>query len=260
MCELFALCSDKPVNANFSLGIFGGRGGRLGPHKDGWGIAFKEGRDFRLIKEAAPAFDSACLRFIETHEFRSEIVLSHLRLASVPQVTAFANTHPFVRELFGHSHVFAHNGDAPGVLADASMKPAWSLPLGDTDSERAFCTLMDRLRQALAPAEVLTIHKKLPLIQAWANDLARHGTANFLLSDSEYLYAHRTTKLFYLERKCPLPKEIVGSPAMQVTLAQPEGAVQHACLIATEPLTPNERWIALPLGQVVVFHRGRRLF
>lgn len=62
MCELFALSSDRPANATFSLGVFGERGGRLGPHKDGWGVAFKEGRDFRLIKEAAPASGSACLR------------------------------------------------------------------------------------------------------------------------------------------------------------------------------------------------------
>lgn len=177
MCELFALCSDRPVNANFSLGVFGERGGRLGPHKDGWGIAFKEGRDFRLMKEASPAADSACLRFIEAHDFRSEIALSHLRLATLPRVDSYANTHPFVRELFGHAHVFAHNGSMPGVMADPLMVPAWHLPLGETDSERAFCVLMDRLRRALAPATVLDVDAKRPVIQAWASDLARHGTA-----------------------------------------------------------------------------------
>ena len=129
MCELFGLCSDRPVNATFSLGIFGQRGGRLGPHKDGWGAAFKEGNAFRLIKEAAAAAGSACLHFIETHEFRSEIILSHLRLASVPPITTYTNTHPFMLELFGRRHVFAHNGNLPGVLADPRMVPASSLPL-----------------------------------------------------------------------------------------------------------------------------------
>ncbi len=41
MCELFALSSDKPANVTFSLGVFGERGGRLGPHRDGWGITWR---------------------------------------------------------------------------------------------------------------------------------------------------------------------------------------------------------------------------
>lgn len=162
MCELFALSSDKPANVTFSLGVFGERGGRLGPQRDGWGIAFKEERDFRVIKEAAPAAASACLRFIESNEIRSEIVLSHLRLASVPRVTSYTNTHPFSSELFGACHVFAHNGNVPGVLEDAHMAPTWNVPFGETDSERAFCALMDRLRDALVPDDVLNLSKKLP--------------------------------------------------------------------------------------------------
>ena len=259
MCELFALSSDKPANVTFSLGVFGERGGRFGPHKDGWGIAFKEGRDFRVIKEAAPAAASACLRFIESNEFRSEIVLSHLRLASEPRVTSYTNTHPFSRELFGTCHVFAHNGTMPGVLNDARMTPTWNYPLGETDSERAFCTLMDRLRNALAPDEVLNLSKKLPIIQNWANELAQHGTANFLLSDSEYLYAHRSTQLFFVERQCLARRESFGSESLRVALIPAQDGARHNCLVATQPLTADEEWMTLPLGEVVVFKRGRRV-
>ena len=259
MCELFALTSDRPTNATFSLGVFGARGGRLGPHKDGWGIAFREGRDFRLIKEPTPAADSACLHFVESHEFRSEIVLSHIRLASVPRVDSYTNTHPFARELYGACHVFAHNGDMPGILSNGRFAPAWNFPLGETDSERAFCALMDRLRRALASDEVLNVAKKLPVIQNWANELAQCGTANFLLSDSEYLYAHCSTKLFYIERQCLAPRESFGSASLRVALEPAQDDSQHVSLIATQPLTTNEAWHALPPGEVVVFHRGRRV-
>jgi len=260
MCELFALTSNRQANATFSLGIFGGRGGRLGPHKDGWGIAFKEGRDFRLIKEPTPASDSACLSFVESHEFRSEIVLSHIRLASVPRVDSYTNTHPFARELYGASHVFAHNGDMPDILSDNRFEPTWNFPLGETDSERAFCALMDRLRRALAPDEVLNVAQKLPVIQNWANELAQCGTANFLLSDSEFLYAHRSTQLFYIERRCPVHRESFGSASLRLALEGAQDEFQHVSLIATQPLTTNEAWLALPPGEVVVFHRGQRIF
>lgn len=259
MCELFAISSDTAVNATFSLGVFGERGGRLGPHKDGWGIAFKEGADFRLIKEAAPASASACLRFIESHEFLSEIVLSHLRLASVPLATSYTNTHPFSRELYGACHVFAHNGTTPGVLGDGRLVPTWNFPLGETDSERAFCALMDRLRSVLAHDDVLNVTKKLPVIQEWAIELARHGTANFLLSDSAYLYAHRSTSLFYVERQC-VPARVFGSESLRVGLISAQAGSQQVSLIATQPLTADEAWLPLPLGEVVAFQRGRRVF
>jgi glutamine amidotransferase len=58
MCQLFGMSSRLPTNVTFSLKVFGERGGGIEPHGDGWGIAFHEGRDFRIIKEAAPAFDS----------------------------------------------------------------------------------------------------------------------------------------------------------------------------------------------------------
>ena len=244
----------------FSLGVFGERGGRLGPHKDGWGIAFKEGRDFRLVKEAAPASASACLRFIESHEFRSEIVLSHLRMASVPRASSYTNTHPFTRELYGACHVFAHNGNIPGVLSDIRLAPTWNFPLGETDSERAFCALLDRLRSTLAPDDVLNVSKKLPIIQEWANELAHHGAANFLFSDSATLYAHRSTSLFYVDRQCVPGPESFGSASLRVALIPAQSGPRHVSLIATQPLTTDETWRPLPLGEVVAFQHGRRVF
>lgn len=52
--------------------------------------------------------------------------------------------------------------------------------------------LVALLRRTLAPDEVLNVGKKLPVIQNWVNEIAQCGTANFLLSDSEFVYAHRS--------------------------------------------------------------------
>lgn len=178
----------------------------------------------------------------------------------MPRVDSYTNTHPFTRELYGACHVFAHNGDMPGILSDSRFIPTWNFPLGATDSEWAFCALMDRLRHALLPGEVLNLEKKLPVIQHWANELARTGTANFLLSDSENLYAHCSTRLFYIERQCAAPHESFSSTTLRVALNPQEEGGQHVSLIATQPLTTNEAWHALPPGEVVVFHHGRRIF
>src|SRR6266511_1867127 len=205
MCELFCMTSNLQTNVPFSLSVFGERGGHRGPHRDGWGIAFNEGHDFRIIKEAAPASDSACLRFIEGHDFKSRIVISHIRRASDPTLPSFTNSHPFARELYGFSHVFAHNGEVLGIFQDRRFEPKHYFPMGDTDSERVFCVLMDRLLEGLTPATVMDLKTKLSIIEKWALEVADFGVFNFLLSDARYLYAHRLTHLFYFMRECVSP-------------------------------------------------------
>ena len=123
------------------------------------GRSFNEGPDFRIIKEAAAASNSACLRFIEGHDFKSNIVISHIRRATVPTSPSFTNTHPFVRELYGFTHVFAHNGDVQNILDDTRFRPSYYFPQGKTDSERAFCALLHRLREALSPQTIMEVER-----------------------------------------------------------------------------------------------------
>ncbi len=51
MCELFAMSSFKPTEASFSLDEFSKHGGLTDRHKDGWGIAYYDDNDARIIKE-----------------------------------------------------------------------------------------------------------------------------------------------------------------------------------------------------------------
>ncbi len=107
MCELFGMSTRRPGTVTLSLEEFSRHGGLSGPHKDGWGIAWYEDRDIRLVKEAFPAAGSACVRFVQEHPFRSPLVVSHVRRATQGQV-ATRNWQPFIRELGGAWHSFAH--------------------------------------------------------------------------------------------------------------------------------------------------------
>jgi glutamine amidotransferase len=244
----------------FSLSVFGERGGHLGPHKDGWGIAFNEGQDFRIIKEAAPASDSACLRFIEGHDFRSQIVISHIRRASDPTAPSFTNSHPFARELYGFTHVFAHNGEVLGIFQDRRFEPKHYFPMGDTDSERVFCVLMDRLREGLTPVTVIDFKTKLSIIEKWAREVSNFGIFNFLLSDTRYLYAHRSTHLFYVSRECASQTECLKSGELTIRLAPGSNGSQRVAAVATEPLTGNEEWQPLPEKRVAAFLHGEKIY
>jgi predicted glutamine amidotransferase len=145
MCELFAMSALHPTTVRMSLEEFSRHGGLSGPHKDGWGIGWYEDRDFRLVKERDPAASSACVRFIQTNPFSSSLVLSHIRKATLGPV-ASRNCQPFVRELGGAWHSFAHNGDLKGLAGHSRLRAEGFRPIGETDSELAFCALLDALR------------------------------------------------------------------------------------------------------------------
>jgi len=144
VCELFGVSSSKPVRVKYSLHAFAEHGGLLHPNKSGWGIAYHEGTDALLIKEPEPASDSPWVRFIETQPLTSTCIVAHVRYATAG-TPSFANSHPFIRELGGRMHFFAHNGSLEGIWEKVPLRSERFRPVGDTDSEHAFCVLLERL-------------------------------------------------------------------------------------------------------------------
>jgi hypothetical protein len=71
----------------------------------------------------------------------------------------------------------AHNGDVWDIFKDLRFAPNYYFSHGDTDFERAFCALMDRLREGLAPSTVMHAEKKLPIIQKWAREVSQFGAS-----------------------------------------------------------------------------------
>jgi predicted glutamine amidotransferase len=190
MCELLGICANLPVTATLSLDVLARHGGDTGPHKDGWGIGYYQGAAIRLMKEAEAAAGSAWLRFIRDHELQSPIILSHIRKATRGART-LANTQPFQRELGGRMHLFAHNGNLAGIDDLALAGANRFRPVGETDSEIAFCELMRRLAVLWDGADgVPALERRHEVIAAFAAEIAPMGPANFLYADGDALFAH----------------------------------------------------------------------
>ena len=135
MCQLLGMNCNVPTDIVFSFTGFATRGGRTGDHNDGWGIAFFEGSGVRHFVDYQSAVASPIAELIRRCPIKSKNVIAHIRKATQGRVV-LENCHPFVRELWGRYWVFAHNGDlknfAPAI--DGPFRP-----VGNTDSERAFC-------------------------------------------------------------------------------------------------------------------------
>lgn len=58
MCELLGMSANTPTDLCFSFTGLTQRGGNTGPHSDGWGIAFYEGKGGRSFHDASPSAQS----------------------------------------------------------------------------------------------------------------------------------------------------------------------------------------------------------
>jgi glutamine amidotransferase len=250
MCQLLGMNCNAPTDVTFSFAGFAQRGGRTDHHADGWGIAFFEGRGARLFIDSSAACDSPVAELIRRYPIKSRNVISHIRKATVGSV-ALENCHPFVRELWGRYWVFAHNGD----LKDYAPRLHGHFhPVGSTDSEHAFCWLMQELAKAhvsVPPVEELT-----RTLRELAPQVARHGTFNFLLSNGEALWAHATTKLCYVVRQHPFASARLADEDLTVNFAEHAAPSDRVAVVATAPLTCDEQWTAFEPGQLRVFLDG----
>ena len=254
MCELFALNASTPTAATFSFSGFSARGGDTGEHADGWGMAFHDGDACRVFIDAGRACDAPLAHFLRQHPLRARNVLAHVRKATQGAV-ALANCHPFQREWLGRHWLFCHNGDLKDFHPelDGSFQP-----VGSTDSERAFCWLLQELRRRFRrPPDWPTL---APVLAGLVAQVARHGSFNVLLSDGFALYAHASTKLAWLQRQHPFARVQLVDRELEIDLAEANAAGDRMVLVATAPLTQGEPWQTFVPGELRVFEHGRSVW
>ena len=248
MCQLLGMNANVPTDVMFS---FTGLAQRADEHKDGFGIAFFEDRGLRIFVDDKSARASPVAELVSHFPIKSDNVIAHIRKATQGRV-ALENTHPFVRELWGRYWVFAHNGDLRGF---APRLHAAFRPVGDTDSERAFCWLMQELAKAHAavpdvPELTLTLAELLPLP-------ASHGAFNLLLSNGQALWAHCSTRLHYALRAHPFGRATLADDDVTVDFGEQTAPDDRVAVVATEPMTCNEDWQSLRPGELRAFVGGR---
>jgi glutamine amidotransferase len=262
MCELLGLSCRQPARLSVSLQALAARSAPGHSARDGWGYAQYDGSAVglaHLYREAAPASDSPLARQLAQAGTPTRLAIAHIRHATRGAPT-LANTQPFVRSLAGRDHVFAHNGDLPTLAADPQLALHGCQPEGDTDSERAFCALLQRLAPLWAHG-CPSLAARLDCVAGFAAALRRHGPANFLYSDGELLFAHGHCRLQADGHIAPpgLHLRLHRCPPAGPPLRWPELCVadsaQHVLLLASVPLDDGP-WQPLAEGEVLALRDG----
>lgn len=251
MCQLLGMNCNVPTDICFSFEGFRARGGKTGEHADGWGIAFFEGKGCRLFLDDKPSSNSPIADLVRSYPIRSINTIAHIRKATHGQV-ALVNTHPFQREMWGSHWVFAHNGD----LKDFQPKlDGIFQPVGDTDSEMAFCYILQRLHKRYIQTPLVGEELFGDLLEI-SEDISQYGIFNYLLSNGEFLFAYCGDSLHYIIRQAPFSTAHLIDEDMTIDFNEVTTPNDRAAMIATTPLTDNEVWTPFAKGQLLLFRQG----
>jgi glutamine amidotransferase len=267
-----------PTDFSFSLQGFCQRGGNTDIHSDGWGLAFYQGRGVRAFHDVQAASTSPIAKFLSTeYEIKTYNMMAHIRYATRGKVD-LVNVHPFIRELWGIQWCFSHNGDIPMFSSETTTTTPWLgdekgdcvyHAVGDTDSERVFCALLNALRarfQTLPSLPVL--HDTL---QSLCHEIVNYNRdetiLNFLLTCGPHVlwvYSWPGSRpgsnvwngLHYTVREHPFQKCALRDLDYVVDFAQIAGEKDRVAIIATKPLTIEEKWVEVKRGELILFDEG----
>lgn len=257
MCELMGMSFNNEIHAKFSFREFVNRGSK---NPDGWGMAFYPGKSYaaQVIKEPLLARSSSLAGFIKDyHKIRSSIYLSHVRHAT--SEVNYANTHPFVRVFRGREYVFAHNGDLRSSYRSSLPVGNWT-PVGTTDSEHAFCHIMNVIENQID----LWDDNSFAILEDTLRNINNFGSFNCLLSNGEYLFCYRDKDgykgLTYTHRQAPFSTVRLRDEDFEINLATMKSTEEKGYIVATHQLTDGEEWTDLDPGCLLVFKKGEKVY
>ena len=225
MCQLFGFTSKNECVLNTELTEFFSRSK---VHSDGWGVAlYSNSKLFLFKKEPIEANKSEACKELLKQEIKANVVIGHIRKASVGNLSK-ANTHPF-KISPENDWILAHNGT---VKSDN-----WNLskykPLGNTDSEKIYVTLINDLSEKTIKTE-LDMYKS---IQETLEKFSSKGKLNLLFTDGEklFVYSNLKDKIHYLKK-------------------------DDAYIFCTQPLGNDSNWMPLPIDNLFVFRDGHNVY
>ena len=173
------------------------------------------------------------------------------------------NTQPFSRELGGRQHVFAHNGHFADLDKQLEISPKRFRSIGSTDSELAFCYLMEKMTDIWDDEHAPSLSERLQIFTSFCNEMRQFGIANFIYSDSDFTFIHSHKRLVksglknhspglhILHRDC-----LIKTPESQIDgLKMKVNKRQQVIIVASVPLS-DEDWKALSAGEIKVLQSG----
>lgn len=241
---------------------------------DGFGIGWfapQWSEEPALFRSVSPAWSNINLRHL-ARVTESPCILAHVRAASPGLPVSELNCHPFGWNNFA----FMHNGFLPGFqalrrpLLQRLSDQAFDMIKGSTDSEHMFGLFIDDFAKQpskIAPEERMaasleaTIHAAEEL--RLAHGIEECAQLNLAVTDGRVAAISRYASpgegplceppnSLYLNRG----KQYICEDGVCYML-DPEEVRDEAVLVASEPLSEDPNWEAIPANHIAIIHEDR---
>ncbi|MBY9001028.1 MAG: class II glutamine amidotransferase [Candidatus Heimdallarchaeota archaeon] len=255
MAQLLGINSQEELNVSFSFRMTSSFDGKA---PDGWGYAFYRGTEWQSFKESLDM--DKILRLdvttMSSHEFLCKTLMSHMRYATLGEVT-YDNTHPFDRDLFDSRWFFAHHGHLR-LYRHIVDSIEYFKPIGDTDSEVAFCVILEAIRKL---GKLPSDQELAKSINNTAKELAKQGGMNFLLSDGEVMHAFysRYKSMYYTTLHPPFEEKIIAESDQLKIVLNVQDVQSPISIITTDPIIAECDWKEFEIGILYSFKNGKRI-
>jgi predicted glutamine amidotransferase len=228
---------------------------------DGWGLGYYPAGEpsASVLKEPAPTRGSIRGELVKAWEhLESSLFMLHVRTATWGPNTD-ANTQPFVRSWGGRDWMIGHAGSL--VTALVEDPGSRFQPVGATDTERVFCTLLGRIAargwRSIADAD-------LPVLHEWLLELNTLGSLDMVLCDGQHVLAYADRfgpgSLHLAQPIPPYAGVVLADADVRIDLSRRGSKPRKGCVVSSSPLggggTPDPSWRRLARGEIVLLRQG----
>jgi transglutaminase-like putative cysteine protease/predicted glutamine amidotransferase len=258
MPNLLAMSFEGELAPSFTLHCLGA--GRTLP--DGWGLGYYPAGEpsAAVLKEPAPPQASIRSQLaLAWEQVASSVFVLHIRHATWGALSD-ANTQPFSRPWGRRDWLIAHAGSLdrkPNGVAGPFE------PIGSTDTEQIFCTLLNRFveRGWRNVAEL-----DLDVTLGWLTEMNDSGELSICLTDGRDLLVHadrRGVPLWLGQLAPPYERIAFGDNDLDIDLTRRGAKSRKGVVVCSEQLAARDgdagtalSWRQLAPGQLMVIREG----
>jgi len=196
-----------------------------GNHPDGWGIAWRDGDEIRVVRSGKPAASDPLLR---RQRVRTDRFIGHVRFASNPETVHAGNSHPFLASgvALAHNGTFYGKVGAEGDARKVSDTMVFLELLASRWGDRSFEGLAAVLRGMLSDRDLV----------------GEYSAANLLIATTDRIFAFRRFR---------------RDPEYYTLYLREDAGVGT---VASQPLDGNDGWRLLEDGELVELSPGGSRF
>lgn len=254
--DIIAISLDGKGSPSINLNLPSRAGGS---HSHGWGFGWypDDHNSAMVTKDPAARGEQVLVDAItDWGNFRSTTFFCKVRGASKGYNNT--DTQPFSRSFAGRDWLFMHNGDLDRTELETlhGKKTRLLEPLGQTDSELAFCNVLTQLQEGDA-RKIADVDPNL--LHSWFQRFDTLGSADMYLSDGDSVVCFHGTQspkqMYHARIQPPNNQDVYESEAAGISINDPRDTYRTAFIVSSSPFTGGD-WMQMQPGHMIIIRRG----